>query len=64
MPESYVVRIYRRDRSHPDGGMEGTLIAVGTEGVDMFPFHGGAELLRLLTSVAGNGETARPTEHE
>jgi len=29
MPESYVVRIYRRDRNHPDD-MEGMLIAVGT----------------------------------
>lgn len=64
IPESYVVRIYRRDRNQPYG-MEGTLVAVGTEGVQTFPFHSGAELLRLLLiSGTGNGETPLPTEIE
>jgi hypothetical protein len=51
IPESYVVRIYRRDRNRPDH-MEGVLI--GAEELDAQPFHSGAELLRLLTAPAGD----------
>jgi hypothetical protein len=47
LPESYVVRIYRRDRNRPDH-MEGVLIAA--EEMEAQPFHSGAELLRLLQS--------------
>jgi hypothetical protein len=49
LPESYVVRIYRRDRNRPDH-MEGVLIAA--EDLEGLPFHSGAELLRLLTAPA------------
>jgi hypothetical protein len=51
IPESYVVRIYRRDRKRPDH-VEGVLISAD-EG-EAQPFHGGAELLRLLTARATN----------
>jgi len=63
-PESYVVRIYRRDRNHPDR-MEGILIAVDTEGGQAF--HSGAELLRLLALAAGDSEASpsrKPTASE
>jgi hypothetical protein len=53
IPESYVVRIYRRDRKQPDS-MEGVLIRAD-EG-DAQPFHSGAELLRLLTARATDRE--------
>jgi len=56
-PESYVVRIYRRDPNHPDR-MEGILITVEAEGGQAF--HSGAELLRLLTLVAENAEAPSP----
>ena len=60
-PESYLVRIYRRDRDHPDQ-MEGILIAVEAEGGHAF--HSGAELLRLLRLAAENREVSRPAEEE
>ena len=55
--ESYVVRIYRRDRNHPDR-MEGILIAVEAQGSQAF--HSGAELLRLLTLAGGDQKVSRP----
>ena len=61
IPESYVVRIYRRDLDHPDR-MEGILIAVDAEGGQAF--HSGAELLHLLTLAAENREVSRPAEQE
>jgi len=57
MPESYVVRIYRRDRNHPDQ-MDGIVISANAEGGQAF--HSVAELLQLLTSAAGRDEVSRP----
>lgn len=59
MSQSYVIRVHRRDPSQPDG-MEGTLIAVGPEGVEMFPFLSGAELLRLLAAADEAPGRAKP----
>lgn len=57
IPQSYLVRIYRRDLNHPDR-IEGLLVAMD-EGPDR-PFHSAAELLRLLTAAVGNSKTSPP----
>jgi hypothetical protein len=49
LPQSYVVRIYRRDPDRPDR-IDGILIAADTQ--SRHAFHSEAELLRLLASVA------------
>lgn len=59
IPQSYLVRIYRRDLGHPDR-IEGLLVATD-EGPDQAS-HSGTELLRLLTSAAGNSKTSPPQE--
>jgi len=61
MPESYVVRIYRRDQNHPDR-MDGIVISANAEGGQAF--HSSAELLHLLTLAARNREVSRAPEQE
>jgi len=56
IPESYVVRVYRRDPDRPDR-IEGLLIAA--DGGAGHAFHSGAELLRLLESAAEKREAPR-----